>query len=46
MFEENATASVSPNVLGSVNMTNRMLLFVADNVDHNNVELVHFMVEG
>ena len=38
-FEENAAASVAPDVLGSVNIANKMLLFAADNVDHNIVSL-------
>ena len=38
-FAENAAASVAPDVLGSVNIANKMLLFAADNVDHNIVSL-------
>ena len=38
-FAENAAVSVDPDVLGSVNIANKMLLFAADNVDHNIVSL-------
>ena len=38
-FAENAAASVAPDDLGSVNIANKMLLFAADNVDHNIVSL-------
>ena len=38
-FKENAAASDAPDVLGSVNIANKMLLFAADNVDHNIVSL-------
>ena len=31
-FAENAAASVAPDVLGSVNIANKMPLFAADNV--------------
>ena len=38
-FAENAAASVAPNVLSSVSIANKMLLFAAGNVDHNIVSL-------
>ena len=34
-FAENEADSIAPDVLGSVNIANKMLLFAADNVDHN-----------
>lgn len=34
-FEENAASSVALDVLGSINLADRMLMFAADNVDHN-----------
>ena len=38
-FEENAASSVAPDVLSTVGMSDIMLLFAADNVDHNIVSL-------
>jgi len=38
-FEENAASSASTDVLGSVNISDSMMLFAADNVDHNIVSL-------
>ena len=38
-FEENAASSVAPDVLGSFNIPDKMMLFAADNVDHNIVSL-------
>ena len=38
-FEENAASSVAPDVLGRVNIPDMMVLFAADNVDHNIVTL-------
>ena len=38
-FAVNAAASVAPDVLGSVNIANKILLFAADNVDHSIVSL-------
>jgi len=38
-FEENAAAAGAPEVLGNINIADKMLLFVADNVDHNIISL-------
>ena len=38
-FEENAAATAAPDVLGNANMPGSMLLFAADNVDHNIISL-------
>jgi hypothetical protein len=38
-FQENAASSVAPDILGSANTSSTMVLFAADNVDHNIVTL-------
>ena len=38
-FEENAAATTALDVLGNANMPGSMLLFAADNVDHNIISL-------
>ena len=38
-FEENAAFSACPDVLGTASISKGMLLFAADNVDHNIVPL-------
>ena len=38
-LRKNAASSVAPDVLGSVNVANKMLLFAAVNVDHNTISL-------
>ena len=39
MFEENAASSIAPDVLDEVLTPDKMVLFAADNVDHNIVTL-------
>ena len=39
IFEENAAFSACPDVLGTANISKGMLLFAADNVDHNIISL-------
>lgn len=38
-FEKNAASSVDPDVLGCANESDMMLLFAADNIDHNIVSI-------
>ena len=38
-FEENAASSIAPDVLDGVHTPDKMVLFAADNVDHNSVTL-------
>ena len=38
-FEENAASSIAPDVLDEVHIPDKMVLFAADNVDHNIVTL-------
>ena len=38
-FEENAATTAAPDVLGNTNLPGSMLLFAADNVDHNIISL-------
>ena len=39
IFEENAAFPTCPDVLGTASISKGMLLFAADNVDHNIVSL-------